>query len=229
MVAALYDELDDDERSELENRIAQDEMLHRDWQELREGREVLQELLGQDVGGRFNARDVTSGLPDSRISEVTTPRQWMLAAGIGFAAAATVFLGLLLGGLRIDRTPAGLLVRFGASSPESLPTTIDETSRIAAGDRYVNRAEFAALAQALLEETTLRIDELERRQQSSQIQLTRSLYEALASRQQRQYTDLANQIQLAAIRAASGSRYGTGAPGQQPWERSMEGQDNGTD
>jgi hypothetical protein len=55
------------------------------------------------------------------------------------------------------------------------------------------------------------------------------LYEALASRQQRQYTDLANQIQLAAIRAASGSRYGTAAPGQQPWERSMEGQDNGTD
>jgi anti-sigma factor RsiW len=229
MVAALYDELDDGERRELENRIAEDETLHRDWQELIQARESLELLLRETTpDDGLTSFEIPQAVGRS-LSNVVSLRHWVLAAGIGFAAAATVFLGLLLGGLRIDRTPAGLLVRFGASSPESLAAAIDETSRLAAGDRYVGRAEFAALAQALLEETTFRIDELERRQQSAQIQLTRSLYEALASRQQRQYTDLANQIQLAAIRAASGSRYGTAAPGQQPWERSMEGKHNGTD
>jgi hypothetical protein len=220
MIAALYGELSADEMREFEAELEGDEELASDWQELREARASLQHLDHVDAES-----DVVFGIPPAgqlrqRTATVVPIRRWILASAVGFAAAATVFVALLLVGLRVDRTPAGVLVRFDGSSAGELAAAsgVDPqlgTGGVASqGHQYLTRAEFTALAQLLMEATGARLDELERRQSSSQMELTQALYDALALRQQRQYDDLRTQIQLAAYRAAGTNPYGPSERGR---------------
>jgi anti-sigma factor RsiW len=234
MVAALYGELDDAGRRELEARIEQDQALRADWQELHQARAALrllaQEADGEDAEIRSSARP-----PGRRAGRVVSfPRVW-LASAAGFAAAALLFIGLLLAGLRVDRTPAGVLVGFGEPRIGGMATAVDGGAASAMGSilaserQHLTRAELAAVAELLMNATAARIDDLERRQTSSQVELTRSLYDALAVRQQRQYDDLATQIQLAAYRLASANRYDRAEPGQRQLTPVEEDPNDGTD
>lgn len=191
MVAALYDELGPQQREELEERMATDDTLRRDWEELLAARAALAELSGENEG-EAPAAVVGSGVG---WSAPAPPRgRWMVPAAAGFAAAAVLFLGLLLAGLRVDRTPAGLLVRLDGSPAAELEAA--GGVRSPAGVPSVTRTDVAELGQVLLASTAARLDELERRQAGAQVELTQALYDALAQRQQRQFDDLRSRIEL---------------------------------
>jgi len=231
MIAALYGELSTDRLAELEARLETDEELRREWRELGQTREVLQRLGEAEV-----AQAPVFGSPPEAYERVEPGRvvplwRWALASAAGFAAAATVFVALLLAGLRADSTGGGFLVRFGRAGSEGPVQSVDlATARTgevtAAGQSYLTRAEFALLAQMIMDSTTVRLDELERRQSSAQFEMTQALYEALAVRQQRQYDDLKTQIQLAAVRASGARSQGDPYLRDQQW---TQGDDNATD
>jgi hypothetical protein len=175
MVRALYDELPPADRRALEEEIASDPDLRREWDELREARSLLREALEPVSENR---------------TEPTAPPSWRrfaLGAAAGFAAAACLFTVLLGSGLRIDRSDGGLLVRFG---PPPQPTGM-----AALADAPLTRAEFEYFAASLVDATSARIDDLERRQIEARTVSTRALYDALASNQQRQYHDLVYRLE----------------------------------
>jgi hypothetical protein len=206
MVAALYDELEPDERHELDQAIAADQELQRDWQELVEARQLVA-ALDADRGPGAGAPWIEGPAQPAIRRGAGRPLAWLgLAAAAGFILGAGLLAAMLVAGLRVDRTTAGLLVHFGGGSrpaqlvePEWSPA-----AALAAADRQrqLTRAELAAFAQAVLETTDARLDELERRQTDAQVMLTRALYESLARSQQRHYDDLRNRIDLAAYQTA---------------------------
>ncbi len=217
MVAALYGELGPAEKRELEEALAGDETLRRDWEELQQARAALQELAGRE------GREVEALAPRSALWRRPPVRRgvrrWLLAGGVGFAAAAVLFLGLLVAGLRVDRTPAGLLVRLDGSPAAELEAA---AGGLGDGRSGVSRAEFADLAQVLMDATAARLDELERRQTGAQVELTQALYDALAVRQERQFDDLRNRIDL--VRAN-----GSWSAGDRHLPAPRKGENDGTD
>jgi hypothetical protein len=218
MIAALYGELDDEQMREFEAQLEQDEGLAQEWRELSETRASLQRLAEAEPVPEHH-RGSSLQLPHGVGQVATFPRwRWALASSAGFAAAATLFLALLVAGLRVDQTPAGLLVSFGGGSAEELVSDpYADGAHITAVDggrqRYLTRAEFASVAQMMMEATTARLDELERRQSSSHMEATWALYDALATSQQRRFDELRAQIQLAAYQAGGGGPYGGSTTG----------------
>jgi hypothetical protein len=224
MVAAMYGELSDDEMREFETMLEQHEELRQDWQELLEARAGLQRLAQEEEDQSFSFRMPPDQAQAERPNVVPLWR-WAIASAAGFAAAASIFLVLILAGLRVDRTPDGVLVRFGGTAGEALEASqaVDGYA-VRGGQQTITRAEFAALADALIGATAARLDELERRQVSSQAEVARALYDALAVQQQRQYDDLTSQIQLALLRGgANPARVGQGS-----WNPALEGNRNDT-
>jgi hypothetical protein len=191
MVQALCGELDDDQRAELEAAVQADPELLSDWRELEQAHAALAVLdtPAGDGGFEFAMPPDTAGVPRTR-----TWWRWAASSAIGFAAAASVFLALLVAGLRIDRTPGGLLVGFGPleAATSAAPAT--------GASSPVTRAELALFAQELVGATAARLDELERRQTTTQAEATRALFGALSERQQLHYDDLRSRIDLAAFR-----------------------------
>jgi hypothetical protein len=177
MVQALYSELAPAERRALEEEIASDPELRREWDELQEARLLLREGLEPASEGHTGP--------------VAPPtwKRFALGAAAGFAAAACLFAVLLGSGLRIDRSDGGLLVRFG---PPPQPTGM-----AALADAPLTRSEFEYFAASLVDATSARIDDLERRQIEARTVSTRALYDALASNQQRQYHDLVYRLESA--------------------------------
>lgn len=207
MVAALYGELSPDQMQALEAACADDETLQRDWDELRGARAFLRRA------GREEAEpDYTFVFPPgetataSRLGGILVrPWRWLVPAAAGFAAAAAVFVALLVAGLRVDRTPQGILVGFD-QPPATQPPTDPLLTYPAATQGLATRAELANLAQMLVattQITTTRLGELELRQAGEQAVLVRELYEALSRRQERHYDDLRTEIGLAPYRAAA--------------------------
>jgi hypothetical protein len=224
MVAALYGELSDDEMREFEAMLEEDEELRRDWQELLEARAGLQRLAREDEAPSFSFR-MPPGPAREEPANVVPLWRWAVASAAGFAAAASIFLVLILAGLRVDRTPDGVLVRFGGTAGEALAASqAVDGSAVPMGRETITRAEFAALADALIGATAARLDELERRQVNSQAEVARALYDALAVQQQRQYDSLTSQIQLALLRGGTdAARVGQGS-----WNPALEGNRNDT-
>lgn len=223
MIMALYGELSADRLAKLEARLDEDEVLRREWHELGQTRAVLQRLAEAEVR-RDAVLEATPPGPSERPrpGRVVPLWRWALASAAGVAAAATVFFVLLLAGLRVDSTREGLLVRFGRTGGAGPVQSVDLATARTGGvppavQPYLTRAEFAGLAQMLMDSTTVRLDELERRQSSVQLEMTQALYEALAVRQQRQYDDLKTQIQLAAMRASSARSADDPYPLGQQW------------
>lgn len=201
MVRALYDELPAEERRRLEERLETDPELGREWHELEEARRLVASLAG-DVPA---ATDLVRSQAPPRTNRRVVWLRRAAAAGVGFAAAATVFVGLLVAGLRVDRTPAGVLVGFGGV-PAAAGATASPTSGL------VTRRELEAVASSLAVATAARMDDLERRQAGVQTQLTNALYDAIAAQQQRQYQDLRYRIDRTA--AQVGSWYPAAAAGR---------------
>ncbi len=207
MIGALYGELSKAQLKELEAACAAEEELRKDWQELREAR-ALFTLAGSETQSDFASEfdeDEQPALPERRPAPVVPRWRWMTSAAAGFAAAATLFMALLLAGLRVDHTPAGLLVGFepASESPEMMPN-VGPAATLRANDptyAYATRADLAAVAEILAQVTTQRLDQLEQRQAGTQTLMARSLYEALAERQQYQYDDLRARFELAAFRS----------------------------
>jgi hypothetical protein len=235
MVAALYGELTPEEERELEAAIDGDQTLREDWQELNETRQWLAAAGGDTVEPSWGF-ELPPGVVDARsesASRVVELRRWLLPAAAGFAAAATLFIGMLAAGLRVDRTPSGLLVRL---EPTAAQETTVVTDPLAPGDRntavtgqeYITRAELAILMQGVIDVTAARLDDMERRQTGTQAQLTRALYDALADRQERHYDDLRTSIELAAFRTSQAVPYRPMVPGQRPHTPTTEEQDNDT-
>lgn len=206
MIAALYGELAEEERAQLEAALEQDEDLRREWDELNEARACLQLLdePPQPAAEPFRFASPAAAEPVTT-ARVIPLRQWLLPAAAGFAAAATLFLGLLLAGLRVDRTPGGVLVGFGTPTAEAAPAAQQTepaaaTDTLLASQRLISREELAMFAQVVAETTVARLNQLEQRQTRSQAEVAQALYEALAVSQQRQYVDLRNRIELAVHR-----------------------------
>jgi len=199
MIAALYGELPEDEMRQFEETLDRDDDLRREWDELRGARASLQQLTHEESEPEFTFRLPPAQPLVGPDSNVVPFRRWPMASAAGFAAAASIFLVLLVVGLRVDRTPGCVLVRFGSPAADTGVTV--EAAGVMGGQEYPTRAEFAALADALIGTTSVRLDELERRQSNTQAEVARALYDALAVQQQRQYDDLRSQIQLAVLRS----------------------------
>jgi anti-sigma factor RsiW len=209
MVAALYDELPPDERTQLEAELARDPALEREWRELEATRAWLAEAADTTTGGA----DLELVLPPR-----DAPRAWwqrpVLTAGAGFAAAASLFVALLLAGLRVDATDGGLLVRFETAGDGAVATASDAPvgpEVVARGGEPVTREEFARFADLLVQATSAQLDQLERRQSANQVQLVGALYDALTVDQRRQYDDLRTRLDTAVLQASLNEA--AGAPG----------------
>jgi hypothetical protein len=226
MVAALYGELSDDEMREFEALLEQHDELRHDWQELLQVRAGLQRLAREDEEPSFAFRLPPAQATAEQASKVVPLWRWAVASAAGFAAAASIFLVLLTAGLRVDRTAGGVLVRFGGTAGEATAVSqaVDDSAAWV-GQETITRAEFAALADALIGATAARLDELERRQVYSQAEVARALYDALAVQQQRQYDNLTSQIQLALLRSGGANPALTG---QGSWNPALEGNRNDT-
>lgn len=225
MVAALYGELSDEEMREFEALLEQHEELRQDWHELLEARAGLQRLAREDEAPSFSFR-MPPDPGQEEAANIVPLWRWAVASAAGFAAAASIFLVLLVAGLRVDRTPGGVLVRFGGVGGEaSAASRAVDPSAAPVAQETMTRAEFSAFANALIGATEARLDELERRQVSSQAEVAWALYDALAVQQQRQYDSLTSQIQLALFRGG-----GSGSPvaGQESWNPAVEGSRNDT-
>jgi anti-sigma factor RsiW len=212
MVAALCGELSELERQELEQALAGSEELRRDWQELGEVRALLRAIRpDEDDGGvGFELPPQTALRPPA-----TQRGAWRgaLASAAGFLFAVLLFGGLMLAGLRIDRTPGGVQVGFGRETGPD-PRLQAASARAVAQEQqeYLTRDEFITLARALVGVTAARLDELERRQSVTQTETARLLFQALATRQQRQFDDLRSRLQLASLRPAKDDRRAPGNP-----------------
>ena len=204
MVAALCGELDETERQELERALVADDELRCDWQELAEARAALDTIRNEDDAPqpRFELPPLAPG--DGRGHGVW---RWFGAAAAGFLGAALLFGGLLLGGLRVDRTPDGLFVALGHETVLNQRLQAEAQRTLAQEQQqYLTRDEFMSLARTLVGATAARLDELERRQSANQTGTARLLYQALASRQQRQYNDLRARLQVASLRSTGATR-----------------------
>jgi len=192
MVRALCGELDETERAELDAAIQSQPDLQADWKELEQARAALGALAPATAETGFEFEMPPE--PESAGGQRAAWWRWAVASAAGCAAAATGFLILLVAGLRIDRTPEGVLVGFA-----SLPAA---TAGDAVGDSgtQVTHAELALLAQELIGATSARLDELERRQAGVQSEVARALYGALSERQQLHYDDLRTRLELATYR-----------------------------
>ena len=211
MVAALYGELGEPELQTLHAAIAADAELQADWRELQAMRQLIQ-IAEEAPAAVAPAPATTPSHPIRRVLASFSSSR-LAASGLGFAMAATLFMVLLIGGLRVDRTPNGLLVRLDGS----IASDIAVASAFGSGDPDrtrpgVSQTEMAELAQALASVTAARLDLLERRQGESQAGMTRALYDALLINQQQQYVDLRNRIERVAYTAGTTSSTAYGAP-----------------
>jgi hypothetical protein len=201
MIGALYDELDTAEQAELDAALQRDATLQAEFSELQQTRTTLARLgEGADTPDSvFLFPEPTKLTPISRSAR----KRW-LAPAAGFAAAAMLFVGLLIAGLRVDRTPEGILVRFAGEDPRNTtPAAAFENQ-----EHFVSRAEFAAATEYLMGATMQRLDEIERRQASTQTEMARSLYGALSESQQMHFADLKHRIDMAALSSAVVNQYG---------------------
>lgn len=229
LVAALYDELEATDRRRLDERLETDPELAAEWRELGEARQLLA-AAGCREGSMspeafqlppLPARCQASGSEDlpcagrqalgsediygkSSDPEAWHLRWWLPAAG-GFAAAAALFVGFLVAGLRVDHTPQGWLVGFAPALEQQVAAAIDTaetrqepTTAAALPPDLLTREEFASFAEIMLRVTDTRLTTLEQRQQDVQAELANALYTALATSQQRQYDDLRLRLQLVA-------------------------------
>lgn len=211
MISALYDELSEREMKDFEAALERDVDLRKDWDELRAARASLQQLARDEAAPEFAFRMPPVDPSRASDTKVVPLWRWALASAAGFAAAASIFLVLLVAGLRVDRTTGGVLVRFGDTvAGDAMAASGPGEGFVGAGQDYLTRAEFATLAEVLIDTTAVRLNELDRRQSNSRAEVARALYDALALQQQRQYHDLSNQIQLALLReeGADPSLYG---------------------
>jgi hypothetical protein len=202
MVAALYDELPAAERSELEGVLAGNDELRREWQELHEARTLLSSLAAseQDLPPRFALPDTPAVRTISTHSSAWRPA---LASAAGFLIAVLGFSGLLIAGLRIDRTTDGWLIGFGrrATTQREIPTNLRLAN--ADGDEFLTKNEFMTVARRLVDVTAARFDDLERRQSEAQTETARVLFRALASRQQVHFDDLRYRLDRAVVRTGA--------------------------
>lgn len=219
LVAALLGELDPEERSALERDLTADADLRRQWEELQQARALLH---GATAGSAEDA-DFTFTWPTSAAPRRPAARAW-LAAAAGFVLAATLFAALLLLGLRADRHDGTLVIAFGPTPAPSGPRPVTAAELAAAvAERgptpaaTVSRSELAAGLQTVLDVTEARFNALERRQTETQAMLSRSLYEALTTSQQRQIEALATQIRLASLDGGAGSRLHRAQPSLPPF------------
>jgi len=197
MVAALYGELEGNELRELEAEIEADEDLRRDWQELREARTALG-VLDREPQGRMEFELPPARPAAEAPAEVVPFARRLLPVAAGFAAAALIFAGLLVAGLRLDWVDAGMMVSFGRSGADR---TAMSDSEVPGDEIRLSRTELASLVQLMSDATSARIDDLERRQTATTNQVARALYDAIAVRQQQQYNDLRARIDYAALRS----------------------------
>ena len=207
MVAALYDELPVDERTELEAELARNSELAQEWRELESTRAWLAEAGDAEA----DARDLELVLPPRGRTRTWWQRPG-LTAGAGFAAAASLFVALLLAGLRVDATDGGLLVRFASAADGAVATAPEAPvgpEVVARGGEPVTREEFARFADLLVQATSVQLDQLERRQSANQVQLVGALYDALAVDQRRQYDDLRTRLDTAMLQASLNEAAGT--------------------
>ncbi len=190
MILALMGELSKDEYDAFLVEIEGDEDLLRDWHEISAARSFLGDALGERENGDFVFELPQDQALKSRIETVKhLVLRRLYGAGLGFAAATVVFCVLLFGGLRIDRSPNGILVGFG------LPNEAQSQEQLLEG--VVTRAELERALVAVVDVTSNRLDDLERSQTDKQAYYSRALYDALAESQERHYDDIRTQIEFA--------------------------------
>ena len=197
LVAALLGELTVDERAELERQLAADDGLRRDHDELELGRRAA---AAAGAAARPDADDFVFAWPPVPARPSRGLGRTLLAVAAGFFVAALSFSALLVLGLRVDRGAGALVIGFAAptapaaAAGDALLAALPPTT-----ETPLSRAELAAGLDAVLQVTAVRFTALERRQAETQAVISRSLYDALSSNQQRQTEALSTEIRLAVL------------------------------
>lgn len=231
MVAALYDELPEEELHELQARIAADPELSREWEELRGARAFLQEAASEEPAPQFVFLGPEPAAPRARTARRDRAgagwfERWL--AGLrgpatGFALAAGTLVVLVAAGLRVDRTPGGLIVHFGGSTPETpaqgpdgsfaqlpgaegagvpiepggalaRPDGSAEGLAVAGQTPYLTRSEFAAYANQLAASVEQGLDDYALRGRGETVVMLREVYDQIERNQQRDREAIRAQI-----------------------------------
>jgi hypothetical protein len=189
MIAALYGELPPHREEALMERLRSDETLRREWEELQEIHRVL----------RVAVRPATQGDRAGRVlarlrSLVTPARAW--------AAAAALLLALLAAGLRVDRTPGGLVLHFGGAPPAP---EVD----------YVTRDDLDAYTMQVFRGVAAMLEEARARDRATLAYMLQGLSEDLRQNQQRDYEALQAEIQQVGLWLLGQSEVFSGRPGSE--------------
>lgn len=196
LVAALLGELSADERAELERQLAADDTLRRDSDELEIGRRAA---VAAAAATRSDADDFSFAWPSAPARRASGLGPTLLAVAAGFLLAAFTFSALLVLGLRVDRGDGTLVIGFAAATPPPATSELGVAALASATEAPLSRAELAAGLDTVLQLTAVRFAALERRQLETQAVISRSLYDALSSHQQRQTEALSTEIRLAVL------------------------------
>ncbi len=125
MVAALYGELSPREEREFMAILDTDDELRAEWEELQGARSFLQQVEAGDSAPAFDllmpadapqSFDVATAISTSRPTFWERLGNMLRTPATGFAVATAALLVLIVAGLRVDRTPGGLMVRFAPAS-----------------------------------------------------------------------------------------------------------------
>jgi len=233
MVAALYGELPPDELSALEARLAGDEALKSEWEELQGARAFLRAAAGEEEAVQFvfldPAPSAARRAPAARRRGVAGGIRERLAAGLrspagGFALATGALLVLIAAGLRVDRASGGWIVHFGDARPDPrswsqavegspavrgqrVDTSVPiEPGRSQGADAYVTRGEFADYASHLAAALEAGLDDYAMRGRGETVVMLREVYGQLERRRQEDNEAMAEQIERVRRQLAGASR-----------------------
>jgi hypothetical protein len=193
MVAALYDELSPEERREFESWLEDDPQLRADWEELQAARGFLGSAAAADAVPEMAfpvIPEVAEGAayrPFDRARARSSGRGlWTLlrSPAIGFALGAATLAVLLLAGLRVDRVPQGLVLRFSSGDTQDPAGAAREPAP------YITQDQFASFAQELIRTTESRLSNQAQQQNGEMVYFVRGLYDALAERQDRHRAEI---------------------------------------
>jgi hypothetical protein len=190
MIAALYDELSPEERREFESWLEDDPQLRADWEELCAARSFLRSAPAGDLAPEMPfpiLPEVADGAAFEKARGRASGRglwTFLRSPAIGFALGAACLAVLLLAGLRVDRVPQGLVVRFSSGGTQELAGAAGEPAP------YITQADFASFAQELIRSTESRLNSQAQRQSGEMVYIARGLYDALADRQDRHRAEI---------------------------------------
>jgi hypothetical protein len=210
LVGYLYEELPPEEAAQVRAWLDEDPALRAEWEELQEARAFLR---APQEGA---APEFVFLNPLARAAAPLSPRRprFRLSAAWVFAACTLALVGLLLAGLRLDRTPQGLVLHLGepvpavpvsiSPPPPALPPPVElatanpavpeiRTTAATPAD-VVTPDQLRRTAEAMMETVAAILEQREAARREEMGYLFTALYERLREEDTQRYQDLMDQI-----------------------------------